>query len=84
VGGRKRWIPHLVGGIVGVLVLVATHIAGSIDNIPSAGDTLALSGGIEALLVGTSVLAGIRQSIHSSCCLSSLKQILKEKLVWVP
>lgn len=62
----------LVTSVVGVLVLVATHIAGVIDQVAPAGDALALSGGIEALLVRAGVLAGIRQPIHGSCRLSSL------------
>lgn len=66
-----------MGIVVGVLVLVATHISGSIDHVPSARDTLALSGGIETLLVGTGVLARICQSIHGSCGFSSLKMVTK-------
>lgn len=62
----------LVGSIVGILVLVATHIARAIDQVASAGNAFALAGGIEAFLVRARVLAGIRQPVHSGSSLASL------------
>lgn len=60
VGGFRWGAVHLVGGVIGVLVLVATHIAGVINQVAAAGNTLALAGGIKALLMGSGVLAGVR------------------------
>lgn len=65
-------VSHLVGAIVGILVLVATDITRTIDQIASAGDAFALAGGIEAFLVRARVLAGVRQPVHSCSRLARL------------
>lgn len=61
--------------VVGVLVLVTLHIARLVGQVLSAGNPLALSSFVKALLVRAGVLADVRQSVHGGGRFSSLENV---------
>lgn len=57
---------------VGILVLIASHIARLVDQILATGNALAFACLIKTLLGSASVLGGVRQPIDGGCSLASL------------
>lgn len=73
-------ITSLVHVVVGVLVLVAGHIARLVDDVLATGNAFALAGLVKTLLGRASVLGRIRQSVDGGRRFASLNVECEDKL----